>query len=29
MSEKAKGRKWSKERHEKWSNTMVGIKKPK
>lgn len=29
MSEKAKGRKWSKERREKWSNMMVGIKKPK
>lgn len=29
ISEKAKGRKWSKEHHEKWSKIMTGRKKPK
>jgi hypothetical protein len=29
ISEKAKGRKWSKEQHEKWSKIMTGRKKPK
>ena len=29
ISEKAKGRKWSKERHENWSKIMTGRKKPK
>ena len=29
ISEKAKGRKWSKEQHENWSKIMTGRKKPK